>query len=278
MTSLVNVSRLGLASARRKTFAHFLPDTTTVIVQLLDVNDNAPLFVLREYEQVIRENKSVDTAILRVTATDRDSGSNSDLQYDITQGNTNKSFSIDNNGVIRLRAGLLGQSIKLFNLTVVATDKGSPRLSSRPTFVYIRVRRRTDPTGPPTLFPAIYRTSINESFPVGGRVLRVRVRTDRPAEQISYRLFNNVMPDVNEHFRVEHRTGIISLTKSLDYEAKKAYSFYVGAHGMYATRCFTSGFIYRRISLVENCKLTNSRVVCSSMYFHFACFIARFLV
>ena len=59
---------------------------------MLDVNDNSPHFSSDEYEFSVAEN--TDTFVFSVTADDEDSGTNADITFELTDGNTNNSFTI----------------------------------------------------------------------------------------------------------------------------------------------------------------------------------------
>jgi hypothetical protein len=48
--------------------------TTTVYMNIVDVNDNQPMFDPASYTHVIDENVPVGTTVLNVSATDIDSG------------------------------------------------------------------------------------------------------------------------------------------------------------------------------------------------------------
>lgn len=54
-----------------------LSTTLTVYCNVLDLNDNAPVFDPLSYSQEIYENVTIGTPVLTVMATDRDSGMNS---------------------------------------------------------------------------------------------------------------------------------------------------------------------------------------------------------
>ena len=57
--------------------------TTEVMVDVLDVNDNAPIFGQRSYTAVIPENVLVDTFVIAITAHDPDEGLGGEVRYDI---------------------------------------------------------------------------------------------------------------------------------------------------------------------------------------------------
>lgn len=57
-----------------------------VIVNVVDTNDNAPWFVGPPYSRRVFESAAVGTAVLQVTALDKDKGSNAEIVYSIESG------------------------------------------------------------------------------------------------------------------------------------------------------------------------------------------------
>lgn len=70
------------------------PDAMLVI-RVTDVNDNNPGFTQLEYTETISENAVIGTPVVKVLATDADSGVNKDIMYSITAGNDEGKFEID---------------------------------------------------------------------------------------------------------------------------------------------------------------------------------------
>lgn len=59
-----------------------------IVVNVLDVNDNAPAFQGSvPYSVNVKEDQEIGKTILKVTATDGDSGDNGTVRYEITAGN-----------------------------------------------------------------------------------------------------------------------------------------------------------------------------------------------
>ena len=110
----------------------------TVIINVLDENDNVPRFHNTEYLGHISESAHVGTVVLMsdnrplvVSATDLDSEQNSNLVYSILQNEALSTFSIDSTtGAIRSIAPLDREVIAEYNFTVAVRDSGTPRLSS----------------------------------------------------------------------------------------------------------------------------------------------------
>lgn len=76
--------------------------TVRVIVQVLDENDNRPLFLekiykikLPERERPERERATKRDPVYRVIASDRDEGPNAEISYSIEEGDENGKFFIE---------------------------------------------------------------------------------------------------------------------------------------------------------------------------------------
>lgn len=96
-----------------------------VIVNVVDMNDNAPVFVGFQSQHYMTLTNAVPRGaeILKVKAVDKDSGSNGLVKYAIVSGNDDHVFRINNrNGRITLLKQLNNKS---YNLLIRASDSGS---------------------------------------------------------------------------------------------------------------------------------------------------------
>lgn len=66
-------------------------------VQVIDVNDNRPVFYPVEYNVSLPEGELITTAVVIVVATDNDSGIFGEISYEIITGNDLGMFQIDYN-------------------------------------------------------------------------------------------------------------------------------------------------------------------------------------
>lgn len=66
-----------------------------VVISVLDINDNPPVFEHREYTVAVSEDVSVGKQVLRVQAASRDAEANGDIFYSIISGNEHGLFSVD---------------------------------------------------------------------------------------------------------------------------------------------------------------------------------------
>ncbi|KAL6472191.1 hypothetical protein MHYP_G00183790 [Metynnis hypsauchen] len=109
--------------------------TASVIVQVLDTNDNSPQFDKQVYSVELIENASIGTLLLQLNATDLDEGTNAEVEYSYTlytSEKTQEKFSLDpNTGEIRVRDMIDFEEVKSFDIYVEARDKGANPLSDQ---------------------------------------------------------------------------------------------------------------------------------------------------
>nr|XP_012604416.2 protocadherin beta-5 [Microcebus murinus] len=100
--------------------------TITVLVVVLDNNDNAPEFSQSLYEVQVPENSPLHSLVLAVSARDLDAGAYGTVAYALVQGNeVTQPFVIDETtGEIRLKRALDFEATRYYNVEIVATDGG----------------------------------------------------------------------------------------------------------------------------------------------------------
>ncbi|CAB01427.3 Cadherin EGF LAG seven-pass G-type receptor fmi-1 [Caenorhabditis elegans] len=105
--------------------------STTVVVHVLDVQDNSPIFEKDSYFGEIREDAPIGTTVLSVFARDLDSGENGEIEYSLGEGNGKNLLAINaKSGVIQTAAPLDRETLSLIRLDVIASDKGTPKRES----------------------------------------------------------------------------------------------------------------------------------------------------
>ncbi|XP_038186291.1 protocadherin beta-6-like isoform X2 [Arvicola amphibius] len=100
--------------------------TTTVHIEVVDINDNAPQFVQSLYEVQVPENRPLGTLVVAVSARDLDVGPYGNVAYSLFQGGeVSQPFVIDQvTGEIRLKGALDFEETPYYNMEIVATDSG----------------------------------------------------------------------------------------------------------------------------------------------------------
>ena len=108
----------------------------TVTITVLDVNDNRPIFSQLVYVVPVQEDIPIGTVILTLAVADADSSANTQISLSITSGNNNGDFFLDSEqGCLYTRRMLDRETTASYELTVQATDGGTPPLSSSTSVV-----------------------------------------------------------------------------------------------------------------------------------------------
>ncbi|KAM4586900.1 protocadherin alpha-C2-like [Fundulus diaphanus] len=111
--------------------------TASVIVRVLDTNDNAPTFDKSVYDVKIMENSPIGSLVIHLNATDLDEGSNSDITYSYslyTSEKTQETFNLNpTTGEITVKGMLNYEDFRIYDMEVIATDKGVNSLSGQCT-------------------------------------------------------------------------------------------------------------------------------------------------
>ena len=195
-------------------------------VQLIDENDNIPLFTEAIYNVTVVENSEPGIIIASVKANDLDIGSNANVTYTIISGNTDDTFRINaTTGDIFLIGNVDREYIEIYLLVVQVTDYGLVRLNST-TVVNITI---TDVNEFPPVFTELqYSTEIYENHSIGGLVLTVST-TDADSGLNSLIAYSIISGNELQHFQIDTYTGEIMVSRELDYEDITGYELEVYA-------------------------------------------------
>ena len=186
-----------------------LSDSLILTINVLDENDNAPVFEMFG-PFVITEEEPSNTLVGVVTANDADSGMNAEISYSTTSGDD--IFNISTNGEIRTTAVLdremLGSDL---SFTVVATDNGIPQFMS---VVSVTIQLQDINDNRPILVSPPTEVNVSESEVIQTVILMIQATDSDIGENgvISYEITGSSL------FTIDNSTGTIILTGSLDYE------------------------------------------------------------
>uniref|UniRef100_A0A667WZQ8 Cadherin domain-containing protein n=1 Tax=Myripristis murdjan TaxID=586833 RepID=A0A667WZQ8_9TELE len=101
--------------------------TMQILINVLDANDNAPVFTQPVYKASINENTPLGTAVLTVHATDADDTSNGRIIYSISskQDYSRGLFEVNKDtGVITLMGHVDYEKLRTFQINIRASDGG----------------------------------------------------------------------------------------------------------------------------------------------------------
>ena len=204
---------------------------TRLLIHVGDTNDNAPQFETDQYATVIAEGSTPGTQVIQVAAEDRDLGLNGQFYYVMTNESVLGMFVCDSSsGSISLTGELDRESVAEYRMTVVAIDRGAPRMSSV-TEVVVTVSDEND--NAPVFVQSSYSAAVNEDA-LPGTIILVVMATDAdiaPNNMVTYHIAGG---DVLGQFGIR-RSGEIYVNKLLDREEEAHYQLTVLAtDGAYA--------------------------------------------
>nr|XP_016936507.1 neural-cadherin isoform X5 [Drosophila suzukii] len=221
-------------------------------VEITDVNDNPPLFDRQKYVENVKQDASIGTNILRVSASDEDADNNGAIVYSLTapfNPNDLEYFEIQaESGWIVLKKPLDRETYKL---EAMAQDKGYPPLS-RTVEVQIDVvdRANNPPVWDHTVYGPIY---VKENMPVGGKVVSIKASSGIEGNPtVFYRLMPGSTAQTNKFhtFYLQQRPdngdtwADIKVNHPLDYESIKEYNLTIRVENNGAQQLASEATVY----------------------------------
>ncbi|RMC09032.1 hypothetical protein DUI87_14036 [Hirundo rustica rustica] len=205
-----------------------------VIINVWDINDNAPTFTCMpdECNGNVFENSPADTLVVEMAAVDRDDanvGLNAVLTYRITE-NVRNEFGTDmfdinpNTGSIHVAGGLLDRErTESYFLTVEARDGGGLTGTGTATVWVADVNDNV-----PKFTKTLWQAAIPENSAMDSEVLQV-CATDADIGENADLMFSIIGGDPDEKFYIENdkewQCGTIRLKKMLDFENARERQF-----------------------------------------------------
>ncbi|XP_053799825.1 cadherin EGF LAG seven-pass G-type receptor 1 isoform X3 [Vidua chalybeata] len=208
-----------------------------VSVQVVDVNDNAPIFVSTPFQATVLENVPLGYSVLHIQAVDADSGENARLEYKLIEmapstggapvaGDSGFPFQINNStGWITVAAELDRETVENYHFGVEARDHGVPVMTSSAS-VSITVLDVNDNN--PTFTEKVYHLRLNEDAAVGSSVLTLTA-VDRDVNSVvTYQITSG---NTRNRFAITSQSGggLITLALPLDYKQERQYVLTVTA-------------------------------------------------
>lgn len=206
---------------------------TYVTVNLVDANDHDPFikfaFIPANSEFVyVDENTPIDTIVAAVSVVDEDQGPNGETFLEIRAGNELGHFRLVSKpayNLVYVNNRLDREEISKYNLTVVATDRGTPSRSST-AYLVIYVNDVNDHE--PVFQQSEYSAVLSEFTPIGSFVSSISA-TDADSglnAKITYEI-----TDGNNHswFFINSNTGLITTKAALDREIQGSIELRVTA-------------------------------------------------
>ncbi|XP_034086833.1 protocadherin alpha-3-like isoform X9 [Gymnodraco acuticeps] len=217
--------------ASDKGLAPFITDKS-VIIKILDVNDNAPEIEVTSFSSSIPEDSRPGTTVALISVNDLDSGLNgkvfcsvnNDVQFTLSPSSKDNMFSLVT------KSPLDREKQSQYVLTITAKDAGQPPLSSEKT-IHVVVSDVNDNSPEFSLSP--YTFYITEANEPGTSVFSVKAldRDENDNALITYHILRDSSEGnkLTSFLNINSETGDISALKSFDFETLKTFQFQVVA-------------------------------------------------
>ncbi|KAI5737371.1 hypothetical protein M8J76_012856 [Diaphorina citri] len=183
-------------------------------IRVTDVNDNAPKFELPDYQaHNIDEDITTGTSILKVKATDADSGTNAEIEYHVSDDN----FAVDSNGVINNHKTLdADNNNAYYEFVITAKDKGEPSMTGTAT---VRIYTKNKNDEEPKFSQQVYTPNVDENAGPNTLVTTV-VASDKDGDNVRFGFVGGSTS--SGQFVIEDITGVIRLnSKSISLDRDK---------------------------------------------------------
>ncbi|XP_017344239.1 protocadherin gamma-A3 isoform X29 [Ictalurus punctatus] len=208
-----------------------LSDSCTIMIDVLDINDNKPSITILSMSSSISEESPAGTVIAMIKVNDPDSDANGKVQCTISD-NIPFTITSPSNDVFSL---LTDQELDRereaeYNITVTCSDEGVPSLSSS-TSLRLHISDVND--NAPVFERKNYQAYVVENNTPGLSIFTVKAR-DADSNQnarVSYILEESTVNGVpvSSYVSVSADSGVINAVRSFDYEQLKDFHFRVRA-------------------------------------------------
>ncbi|XP_053179565.1 uncharacterized protein LOC128362743 [Scomber japonicus] len=211
-----------------------VPLTTdrSVMINVIDVNDNAPEIEVTSFSRSIQEDSKIGTTVALISVSDLDSGLNSKVICTISP---DVPFTLspslqENMYAVVTKSKLDRESISQYDVTIIAQDTGSPSFSTEKT---ISVILSDVNDNSPEFSSSPYTFYITENNTPGASVFSVKARDRDESDNalISYHILRNASGDnkLSSFLNINTENGDILALKSFDFETMKTFHFQVVA-------------------------------------------------
>ncbi|XP_058654473.1 protocadherin gamma-A11-like isoform X1 [Onychostoma macrolepis] len=206
-----------------------LSSDVKVVIELADVNDNAPEIRVKSLRIPVPENALPGTEVGIINVQDRDSENNGQVRCSIQQNVPFKLVPAIKNYYSLVTTGELDRELLSdYNITITATDEGSPPLSSTKN-IHLTVADVND--NPPVFQEQSYRAHVQENNKPGSSICSVSA-TDPDWRQNGTVVYSLLSSDLNgasvsAFISINGDTGVIHAVRSFDYEQLKSFKVLV---------------------------------------------------
>ena len=210
----------------------------TIRIEIVDVNDNSPVWPENPITIELPEDTPVSTVISNYSAFDADTSSNSDLRYSLLRcypESGTKVFAVDMlTGIITLNSPLDYEQLTEYTLIVSATDQAvnvTERRTTSATFI-IKITDSND-NEPYFISPTTKSILVNDAIEPGSVIAKI-IAVDLDSDENGRVSYTITSGNDDGKFSLDHDTGILKLSKSfvIDNNTLKKNSFVLNVTAM----------------------------------------------
>ncbi|XP_017559225.2 protocadherin alpha-2-like [Pygocentrus nattereri] len=201
-----------------------------VLVEVLDVNDNAPEITVSSVMSPVKEDSTLGTVVALVTVSDKDSGKNGEAKAHVSDSVPFKlKPSYKNYYSLVVDGPLDRERTSQYNITITAADEGTPPLSSTSAII-VDVSDVND--NPPRFPEPVINVYVKENSQIGA-VIHTESAFDPDVGEnarVTYSLLeSSKSSSVSSLVNINSDSGDIHSLQSFNYEEVKTFQFKVQA-------------------------------------------------
>ncbi|KAM4035222.1 protocadherin gamma-B2-like isoform 7-T7 [Anomaloglossus baeobatrachus] len=202
----------------------------TVLVEVIDVNDNAPEISVTSLSSPIPEDSTSGTMIALIEVHDQDSGDNADVDCQILEDVPFNLLSSDNYYRLVLSGAIDREKRSSYNITIKATDRGSPPLSSTRV---LRLDIADVNDNPPLFLKSSFVAYVPENNLPGASIFSIQASDPDSGDnaKIIYSISNTIKeaPSITSYLSINVETGVLYAQRLFDYEQNNEFIIEVTA-------------------------------------------------
>ncbi|XP_050924187.1 protocadherin alpha-6-like, partial [Lates calcarifer] len=202
-----------------------------VLVEVTDVNDNIPEIIITSLMSPVKENAEIGTVVALVTVTDKDGGNNGLTRAKILGVVPFKlKLNYKNYYSLTVDGPLDRESVSQYNVTIIATDEGTPPLSST-SVIPVHISDVND--NAPLFSESMINAYVKENSAVGATIFTITAVDPDIGEnaKVTYSSLDGISKSIpiTSIVNINSETGDIVSLQSFNFEELKTFQFKVQA-------------------------------------------------
>ncbi|GFN75010.1 fat cadherin [Plakobranchus ocellatus] len=201
-----------------------LTASTSVLITVTDVNDNAPTFQRGSgsgYATAVNEGALPGTVLLTLETEDVDSAVNSDVTFYITEGDHLDQFELYSTGELLVNRELDREVTSSYRLRIAATD------GAHVSYTTVTVDVLDDNDNVPVCDKPVYQSVVNEDVTVNTMIVQVKATDADDPTTVNSKVTYSLKEEESYagSFEIDSSSGVIRTAQLLDRETAPELRF-----------------------------------------------------